>query len=269
LSLEVSKKGQKDIYESLDSLGLSTKNNDLFRTKIQSLEDFIKSINEEDLLKKKTKGFDVDKISKEAKEEARELDSENVRQYKPYTFTYKKVGANEGKEVTADANTVKEWMESLGLKNLEDEFVPKVPRVVQEYLGGDIKLTLGSFRKLVANNRTSKINEIRPTLEAPDIVLRDKDDAIIFAKILDDKLYFTSVVKNYEGEYIVSSNWIKTANTINNLEKDGEVVYQSPKLLDSRKAFTDITSSTNKTDIQQNATTTPKISQEVVKKEEP
>ncbi|WP_257842550.1 PBECR2 nuclease fold domain-containing protein, partial [Helicobacter sp. 11S02629-2] len=155
-------------------------------------------------------------------------------------------------------------METLGLKRLEDDFIPKLPNELQDALGKEVRVTLGSFKKLVGRDRTKYIKELRPTLESPDMVFKDIYGGIVFAKRMDDAMYFTSVNKELETYFISVSNAPKTSNNILNKVKNGAaVIYQSNKpRVYSPEAFTDITSSTNKTDIPQNATTTPKISQE-------
>ncbi|WP_253248087.1 PBECR2 nuclease fold domain-containing protein, partial [Helicobacter sp. 13S00401-1] len=187
--------------------------------------------------------------------------------YKPYTFTYKKSKDDVSKEVTASPEVVKEWIETLGLKSLEEDFIPTLPLEVKEALGGkEVKLTLGSFKKLVGRNRTKYIKELRPTLESPDMVFKDKEGMVIFIKQIDDKVYFTSINKEFDDYLIAVSNAPKRASNIENKFKAGGVkkIYQSPNFGTNspQKAFTDITSSTNKTDIQENSTKATKTSQE-------
>ncbi|WP_267892574.1 putative barnase/colicin E5 family endoribonuclease, partial [Helicobacter trogontum] len=70
---------------------------------------------------------------------------------------------------------------------------------------------------------------IKDTLESPQVVVRQVDGALIFAKdFRDDKLgkFFASVSKNDNGEWVISSNAPKNLNNLQNkIKEGGEVLY--------------------------------------------
>ena len=72
---------------------------------------------------------------------------------------------------------------------------------------------------------------IKDTLEHSDIVIKDKENAIIFAKDIGQTSYFTSVSKNNNGEWIISTNSYKTLSQLKNRVNDnGEILYISKEV---------------------------------------
>ncbi|MDE5592123.1 MAG: hypothetical protein K2I63_04110, partial [Helicobacter sp.] len=143
----------------------------------------------------------------------------------------------------------KQWMDTFNLKSLEESYTPKHNETIKEALGEkEIKLTQGSLLKLATKNRLQYIPQIKETLENPDVVLRDKAGGIIFAKNIDDKLYFTSVGVDFDTHITIISNAPKTAKNL--LNKKGEIIYQSPNfgLLPYNKLLQDDGSTANKID---------------------
>ncbi|ELF6739699.1 hypothetical protein RA720_000702, partial [Campylobacter upsaliensis] len=113
-------------------------------------------------------------------------------------FTDKK-----GKERTLTKETQKAWLEAFNLKSLEDSYIPNHNEAIKQALEGkEIKLQLGSLKKLVAQGREKYIPQIKEVLDRPEAIMRDD-----------------------MGEYLVS---ISNGNLNNKLKKGGEFIYQSP-----------------------------------------
>ncbi|EEU7814961.1 hypothetical protein HEE88_001824, partial [Campylobacter upsaliensis] len=155
-------------------------------------------------------------------------------------FTDKK-----GKEHTLTKETQKAWLEAFNLKSLEEAYIPnfkaEVKEVINRVLGGEeIKLTKGSFEKLVKRDREEFLPYIKDTLEKADLIIKDKENALIFVKDIGKKSYFTSVAKNANNEWVISTNSLKTLNTLKNrVDDNGEVLYlskEAPNIL--AEAFT-------------------------------
>ena len=148
-----------------------------------------------------------------------EVDSSDI------IFTDKK-----GKEHTLTKEVQEQWCETFNLKSLDESYTPKHSDDILQALGGkEIKLQLGSLKKLVAQGREKYIPQIKEVLDSPEAILKDSDNAFLFAKHLKDDDYFVNVSVD-KGEYLVSiSNGIKeTSNIKNKVENGAEVVYQSP-----------------------------------------
>ncbi|EAK0464401.1 hypothetical protein YZ64_00745 [Campylobacter upsaliensis] len=129
--------------------------------------------------------------------------------------------------------TQKAWLEAFGLKSLEEAYIPnfkaEVKEVINRVLGGEeIKLTKGSFEKLVKRDREEFLPYIKDTLEKADLIIKDKENALIFVKDIGKKSYFTSVAKNANNEWVISTNSLKTLNTLKNrVDDNGELLYLS------------------------------------------
>uniref|UniRef100_UPI0031F775DD PBECR2 nuclease fold domain-containing protein n=1 Tax=Helicobacter suis TaxID=104628 RepID=UPI0031F775DD len=128
------------------------------------------------------------------------------------------------------------WMQAFNLKNTNEPFIPKFAPEVKEALEGvlhgeQIKLTQGSLYKLVKRDKSGLIDYIRPALENSDLIIQDQK-ALIFVKNIDKSYYFTSVAKNAEGQWTISTNSYKTLNTLKNRATSGEVLYLSEKAPD-------------------------------------
>ncbi|MCR2114330.1 PBECR2 nuclease fold domain-containing protein, partial [Campylobacter upsaliensis] len=127
----------------------------------------------------------------------------------------------------------KAWLEAFGLKSLEEAYTPKFSKEVNEALekvlnGEQIKLTKGSYEKLLKRDREEFLPFIKETLENADAVVKDKENALIFVKDIGKKSYFTSVAKNANNEWVISTNSLKTLNTLKNrLNDNGELLYLS------------------------------------------
>ncbi|EDP6858760.1 hypothetical protein GWF38_09340, partial [Campylobacter upsaliensis] len=129
--------------------------------------------------------------------------------------------------------TQKAWLEAFNLKSLEEAYIPnfkaEVKEVINRVLGGEeIKLTKGSFEKLVKRDREEFLPYIKDTLEKADLIIKDKENALIFVKDIGKKSYFTSVAKNANNEWVISTNSLKTLNTLKNrVDDNGELLYLS------------------------------------------
>ncbi|EJC0907435.1 hypothetical protein MX167_001869, partial [Campylobacter upsaliensis] len=97
-----------------------------------------------------------------------------------------------------------------------------------------------SFEKLLKRDREEFLPYIKDTLEKADLIIKDKENALIFVKDIGKKSYFTSVAKNANNEWVISTNSLKTLNTLKNrVDDNGEVLYlskEAPNIL--AEAFT-------------------------------
>ncbi|WP_198508312.1 PBECR2 nuclease fold domain-containing protein, partial [Campylobacter jejuni] len=134
------------------------------------------------------------------------------------------IGKN-GKEYTINKDVRNEWMKTFNLKNIDDEYIPNIPKEAKIALKDrEIKLTKGSLLKLIEKDRIKYIPHVKETLESPQAILKDKDD-FIFIKNIDNQTYFTSIGKDYETHLTIISNSPKKQNNIKNKMKNAEVVY--------------------------------------------
>ena len=150
-------------------------------------------------------------------------------------FTDKK-----GKEHTLTKEVQEQWLNTFNLKSLDEAYTPKfsdeVSKALEPILQGEqIKLTSGSLLKLMQRDRLEFLPYIKDTLEYSDIVIKDKENALIFAKDIGQTSYFTSVSKNDKGEWVISTNSYKTINQLKNRVNDsGEILYiskEAPNIL--------------------------------------
>ncbi|EAK0456536.1 hypothetical protein YZ63_05200 [Campylobacter upsaliensis] len=139
-----------------------------------------------------------------------------------------------GKEHTLTKETQKAWLEAFNLKSLEEAYIPnfkaEVKEAINRVLGGEeIKLTKGSFEKLLKRDREEFLPYIKDTLEKANAVIKQVDGALIFAKdYRNERLgkFFASVSRNDEGEWIITSNAPKNLNNLKNkLNEGGELLY--------------------------------------------
>nr|WP_231624695.1 PBECR2 nuclease fold domain-containing protein [Helicobacter ailurogastricus] len=127
------------------------------------------------------------------------------------------------------------WLETFGLKSLDEPFIPQFSKEVQAALepilqGEQIQLTQGSLIKLEKRERDSLLPHIRPALEQSDMVLRDKENALIFVKDIGKTYYLTSVARKSDGTWTIRTNSYKTLNRLKNIVADsGEVLHVDEK----------------------------------------
>ena len=174
-------------------------------------------------------------------------------------FTDKK-----GKEHTLTKEVQQQWLETFNLKSINESYIPKHSDEIREALGGkEIKLQLGSLKKLVAQGREKYIPQIKEVLDSPEVIMRDDMGEYLFIKHLKDDDYFVNVSFD-NGEYLVSiSNGIKETRNLNNkLEKGGSFIYQSPNFNSiSQKLLQTSQYSANKID----SDIIPQTTQEIIK----
>ena len=211
--------------------------NESFLNKVYNLDDFAKgakslqgtsyTYNTDESIKRyfKTIAEMIDfipafkKISANQPETPPKVDSSDI------IFTDKK-----GKEHTLTKEVQERWCETFNLKSLDESYTPKHSDEILQALGGkEIKLQLGSLKKLVAQGREKYIPQIKEVLDSPEAIMRDDMGEYLFIKHLKDDDYFVNVSFD-NGEYLVSiSNGIKETRNLNNkLEKGGSFIYQSP-----------------------------------------
>ncbi|WP_275051110.1 PBECR2 nuclease fold domain-containing protein, partial [Helicobacter bilis] len=132
------------------------------------------------------------------------------------------------------------WKNTFNLQSLDEAYIPNFTPEVKQALdfvlqGEDIKLYAGSLVKLMQRDRLEFLPYIKDTLEHSDIVIKDKENAIIFAKDIGQTSYFTSVSKNDKGEWVISTNSYKTLSQLKNRVNDnGEILYiskEAPNIL--------------------------------------
>ena len=160
-------------------------------------------------------------IHKEAPQETQKVDSSVA-----YTDT-------QGHTHQIPTDIAQKWLDSFGLKDLQESYTPKfseqVAQALEPILQGDqINLSANSLVKLIQRDRAEFLPYIKETLEQSDIIIKDKENAIIFAKDIGQQSYFTSVSKNDKGEWVISTNSYKTLSQLKNrVSESGEVLYLS------------------------------------------
>ncbi|RTI77976.1 PBECR2 nuclease fold domain-containing protein [Campylobacter jejuni] len=195
---------------------------------INTLQDFNKaSKNFIESIKDKTLKEEAQEARKEFNVKVKDLikgDNFFMDKADPKDNSLRFIGKN-GKEYTINKDVRNEWMKTFNLKNIDDEYIPNIPKEAKIALKDrEIKLTKGSLLKLIEKDRIKYIPHIKETLESPQAILKDKDD-FIFIKNIDNQTYFTSIGKDYETHLTIISNSPKKQNNIKNKMKNAEVVY--------------------------------------------
>ncbi|WP_104731451.1 PBECR2 nuclease fold domain-containing protein [Helicobacter rappini] len=224
---------QKEVLESV--LVIANNPTKYKAYKLQELQKQLDKLNESEAYLKTLGNYDKARYAKDRQELEREIAAlkgetslESATQKadsNDIIFTDKK-----GKEHTLTKEVQEQWCETFNLKSLDEAYTPKHSDEIREALGGkEIKLQLGSLKKLVAQGREKYIPQIKEVLDSPEAILKDSDNAFLFIKHLKDDDYFVNVGVD-KGEYLVSiSNGIKETNNIKNkLDFGAKVIYQSP-----------------------------------------
>ena len=144
----------------------------------------------------------------------------------------------------------KMWLQTFSLDFIDDVYTPKYSDEIRKALQGrDIRLTKGGLLKLAQKDRLQYIPQIKQTLDSPDIIIHH-DENVIFAKSINERIFFTSVGREFESGLVIISNAPKKSNTMKNKIKSGKIVYQSPKFehLRYNQTFTDERLITNEID---------------------
>ncbi|HEG4774631.1 TPA: hypothetical protein SEA35_000938 [Campylobacter jejuni] len=195
---------------------------------INNLKDFDRSAKEFiESIKDKTLKEEAQEARKEFNSKVKDLikgDNFFMDKADPKDNSLRFIGKND-KEYTINKDVRNEWMKTFNLKNIDDEYIPNIPKEAKIALKDrEIKLTKGSLLKLIEKDRIKYIPHIKETLESPQAILKDKDD-FIFIKNIDNQTYFTSIGKDYETHLTIISNSPKKQNNIKNKMKNAEVVY--------------------------------------------
>ncbi|ECP8662893.1 hypothetical protein FW198_05995 [Campylobacter jejuni] len=195
---------------------------------INNLKDFDRSAKEFiSSIKDKTLKEEAQNARKEFNSKVKDLikgDNFFMDKADPKDNSLRFIGKND-KEYTINKDVRNEWMKTFNLKNIDDEYIPNIPKEAKIALKDrEIKLTKGSLLKLIEKDRIKYIPHIKETLESPQAILKDKDD-FIFIKNIDNQTYFTSIGKDYETHLTIISNSPKKQNNIKNKMKNAEVVY--------------------------------------------
>ena len=165
-------------------------------------------------------------IHKEAQATPAETPAQKVDSSVAYTDT-------KGHTHQIPSDIAQQWLETFGLKDLQETYTPQFSEQVVKALestlqGEQITLSANSLVKLMQRDRLEFLPYIKETLEHSDIIIKDKENALIFAKDIGQTSYFTSVSKNDKGEWIISTNSYKTLSQLKNrVSENGEVLYLS------------------------------------------
>ena len=154
------------------------------------------------------------------------------------------------------ADIAQQWLETFGLKDLQEAYTPQFSEQVAQALepilqGESIKLYAGSLIKLIKENRLQYLDRIKPTLEQPQRVILQNDGALIFARDFGDEKYFTSVARNDDGEWIIRSNAPKSESGLDNkIAAGGREIYnsQAATQINAHSPYDDIAKSNTKLD---------------------
>ena len=154
------------------------------------------------------------------------------------------------------ADIAQKWLETFGLKDLQEAYTPQFSEQVAKALepilqGESIKLYAGSLIKLIKENRLQYLDRIKPTLEQPQRVILQNDGALIFARDFGGEKYFTSVARNDDGEWIIRSNAPKSESGLDNkIAAGGREIYnsQAATQINAHSPYDDIAKSNTKLD---------------------
>lgn len=226
---------QKEVLES--ALDIANNPTKLKEYKLQGLQKQLDNLNNNEAYHiEKGREYDKSRYAKDREELEKEISAlkgtESSLESAPQKvessdiiFTDKK-----GKEHTLTKEVQEQWLNTFNLKSLDEAYTPKHSDEILQALGGkEIKLQLGSLKKLVSQGREKYIPQIKEVLDSPEAIMRDDMGEYLFIKHLKNDDYFVNVSFD-NGEYLVSiSNGIKETRNLNNkLEKGGSFIYQSP-----------------------------------------
>ncbi|MCM1223285.1 MAG: hypothetical protein NC548_53415 [Lachnospiraceae bacterium] len=163
-----------------------------------------------------------------------------------------------GKTHRLTKETQEQWLKTFDLKSLDEDFIPQFSKEVQESLepmlkGKEIKINQKDLFKITQKGREKYIKEILPTFREPDAVFKDEKGDLIFARKIDNRLFFANITREYDKESLNISLSPKKDNALKSkLENAKEVYYQKSdsELRDSsaHKASTGFLSSTSESD---------------------
>lgn len=138
-----------------------------------------------------------------------------------------------GKNHFINEKLVKAWQDEFKLANAQDDFLPEFSPQIKDILAkngvDEIHLKIGSLVKINARDRGEFIKHIKPTLQEPDFILKDESGVLFVKDIGKDKAIFTSIAKNENGEWIISTNSYKRIKTLKDKIESGNttILHQS------------------------------------------
>lgn len=229
---------QKEVLESV--LDIANNPTKLKEYKLQGLQKQLDNLNSNEAYHiEKGREYDKARYAKDREELEKEISAlkgESSLESAPQKAPLSEISFTDsnGKTYSIPKDTADLWLKTFNLKSLEQAYIPSFTPEVKQALdsilqGEQIKLTSGSLLKLMQRDRLEFLPYIKDTLESPQVVVRQVDGALIFAKdFRDDKLgkFFASVSKNDNGEWVISSNAPKNLNNLQNkIKEGGEVLY--------------------------------------------
>lgn len=151
-----------------------------------------------------------------------------------------------GKNHILKKETADKWLETFNLKNLSQDFKPQFNENIKQILNAqgisEIHLKTGALLKVAQREREEFIAHIKPTLENPHFVFKDSDGIIFARDIGKDKVIFTSIAKDINGEWIIATNSFKRVRQLENKLRENNLqgLYKSKEAPDILVgAFTD------------------------------
>ncbi|EPS9496942.1 PBECR2 nuclease fold domain-containing protein [Campylobacter upsaliensis] len=175
--------------------------------------------------------LDAFNVDKKARLEALREQREDLRDIK---FNDAK-----GIEHTLTKEIQKQWLDTFHLKSIDEAYISSFKVEVKEALGGkELRLQLGSLKKLVSQKREQFIPEIKAVLDEPEMIIKDSDNAFLFIKHLNDNDYFVNVSVDKREHLVSISNGLKEVNNLKNkLNLGAKIIYQSPTPIQTCKRF--------------------------------
>ncbi|WP_143000188.1 MULTISPECIES: PBECR2 nuclease fold domain-containing protein [unclassified Helicobacter] len=137
-----------------------------------------------------------------------------------------------GKPHILTKQTQNDWINTFGLDNIEQNYIPAHTQEIKQALKGrEVHLSMGSLLKIVERQREAYIPNVKQTIDNPDLIIQDARDGILFVKKFNDNLIFTSVGADFETHITIISNAPKNQRSIKSkIANSGKVLYQSPNL---------------------------------------
>ena len=121
------------------------------------------------------------------------------------------------------------WMNTFGLKSINDEVVVNVAKEVRQAIGKDIKVNRKDLEKLIENHREQYIPQIKKTFETPHVAFIDEKSDLLMGIPLDDKLFFVNVSRDYGKDFLnVTLSPKKNNNLLNKLQNAKQVIIDYP-----------------------------------------
>ena len=210
------------------------------------------------------KSRDYNYFAKELSTAEQLLQGENLIKIKPKDEALNAKTQEGLKQDVQSQDLEKAWLNTFHLKSLDEDFIPNLNAQAREALKDvlkdkPLKINRADFEKLRAKDRLKYINEIKDTLENPQLIFKDAKGDLIFAKEIKEKLFLTNISREYEKGFLSVSISPKKVNTIKNKLEKAQNIYLNKldfKLRESsaQKAFTGVLSLANKPNSKQSLT---------------